>query len=109
DVDRVAGAVEALKEAHPDVEVCACLGILRDGQAERLRAAGVDAYNHNLNTSESRYADICSTHGYDDRVRTVAQAQAAGLSACSGLIVGMGETDDELIDALFALRDLGAD
>ncbi|SHL34562.1 biotin synthase [Pseudonocardia thermophila] len=109
DVDRVADAVAALKAEHPDVEVCACLGILREGQAERLRAAGVDAYNHNLNTAESRYADICSTHGFADRVRTVEQAQAAGLSSCSGLIVGMGETDDELIDALFALRDLGTD
>ncbi|MFC4947528.1 biotin synthase BioB [Pseudonocardia sp. GCM10023141] len=109
DVDRVAGVVEAVKSAHPGVEVCACLGILRDGQAERLRAAGVDAYNHNLNTSESRYAEICSTHGYDDRVATVEKAKAAGLSPCSGLIVGMGETDEELIDALFALRALGSD
>ncbi|MDN5861206.1 MAG: biotin synthase BioB [Pseudonocardia sp.] len=109
DVERVAGVVEAVKSAHPDVEVCACLGILRDGQAERLRAAGVDAYNHNLNTNESRYADICSTHTYDDRVATVEKAKAAGLSPCSGLIVGMGESDDELIDAVFALRDLGSD
>lgn len=109
DVERVAGIVESVKAAHPHVEVCACLGILREGQAERLRAAGVDAYNHNLNTSESRYAEICSTHTYDDRTATVAKAKAAGLSACSGLIVGMGETDDELVDAIFALRALGGD
>lgn len=109
DVERVAGIVDELRTEHPGVEVCACLGLLRDGQAERLREAGVDAYNHNLNTAESRYADICSTHTYDDRVDTVAKAQAAGLSPCSGLIVGMGETDDELVDALFALRELGSD
>ncbi|ATY11720.1 biotin synthase BioB [Amycolatopsis sp. AA4] len=109
DVDRVAQAVEAVKSAHADVEVCACLGLLKDGQAEKLREAGVDAYNHNLNTSESRYSEICTTHGYDDRVDTVEKAKSAGLSACSGLIVGMGETDDELIDAIFALRDLGSD
>nr|WP_245633649.1 biotin synthase BioB [Amycolatopsis jejuensis] len=109
DVDRVASAVEAVKATHADVEVCACLGILKDGQAERLRDAGVDAYNHNLNTSESRYAEICTTHGYHDRVATVEKAKTAGLSACSGLIVGMGESDDELIDAIFALRDLGSD
>lgn len=109
DVERVADVVGELKSAHPDVEVCACLGLLRDGQAERLTAAGVDAYNHNLNTSESRYAEICSTHTYDDRVDTVEKARAAGLSPCSGLIVGMGETDDELVDALFALRELGSD
>jgi biotin synthase len=82
---------------------------LNDGQAERLHEAGVDAYNHNLNTAESRYADICSTHTFAERVDTVAKAKAAGLSPCSGLIVGMGETDDELVDALFALRALGSD
>lgn len=98
--------VSQLKEEHPQVEVCACLGILKDGQAERLKAAGTDAYNHNVNTSESRYAEICTTHDYADRVRTVEHAKEAGLSPCSGLIVGMGETDDELVDAVFALREL---
>ncbi|MGH3275437.1 MAG: biotin synthase BioB, partial [Streptosporangiaceae bacterium] len=109
DVDRVAGVVGQLKAEHPGVEVCACLGILRDGQAGQLKAAGVDAYNHNINTSESRYAQICTTHEYGDRVATVEKAKAAGLSPCSGLIVGMGETDDEVVDALFALRELGSD
>jgi biotin synthase len=109
DVDRVASMVEGLKDEHPQVEVCACLGILKDGQADRLKSAGVDAYNHNLNTSESNYADICTTHEYADRVRTVEHAKGAGLSPCSGLIVGMGESDEELIDAVFALRDLDAD
>ena len=109
DVERVAQIVDELKAEHPHVEVCACLGILRDGQADQLKAAGVDAYNHNLNTSESRYSEICSTHTYEDRVSTVQRAKAAGLSPCSGLIVGMGESDEELIDALFALRDLGSD
>ena len=109
DVDRVNSIVGQLKQEHPDVEVCACLGILQEGQAEQLRAAGVDAYNHNLNTSESRYADICSTHGFDDRVQTVERAKCSGLSACSGLIVGMGESHDELVDAVFALRSLGSD
>ena len=109
DVARVADMVDRLKEEHPQVEVCACLGILKEGQAEKLQAAGVDAYNHNLNTSESRYADICTTHEYEDRVRTVGHAKDAGLSSCSGLIVGMGESDDELIDAVFALRDLGSE
>ncbi|NMR28726.1 biotin synthase BioB [Crystallibacter degradans] len=109
DVDRVASMVEGLKDEHPQVEVCACLGILKDGQASKLKDAGVDAYNHNLNTSESNYADICTTHEYSDRVRTVEHAKDAGLSPCSGLIVGMGETDDELIDAVFALRELDSD
>ncbi len=109
DVDCVAGMVTELKNQHPEVEVCACLGILKEGQAGRLKAAGVDAYNHNLNTSEEMYADICSTHEFSDRVRTVEHAKDAGLSPCSGVIVGMGESHDQLIDAVFALRGLGSD
>lgn len=109
DLERVEALTGRVKADHPDIEVCACLGILEDGQAERLAAAGVDAYNHNINTSESRYAQICTTHDYADRVATVAKARAAGLSPCSGLIVGMGESDEELIDAIFALRDIGSE
>jgi biotin synthase len=109
DVERVATIVDELKAQNPQIEVCACLGILREGQAEKLKAAGVDAYNHNLNTSESRYGEICSTHTYEDRVATVEKVKSAGLSPCSGVIVGMGESDDEVIDAIFALRTLGSD
>lgn len=101
--------VEDLKTEHPDIEVCACLGKLKDGQAERLKDAGVDAYNHNLNTAESHYQEICSTHTFEDRVDTVDKAHAAGMSACSGMIIGMGETDEQLVEALFALRDADAD
>lgn len=109
DVDRVSRMISAIKEQHEDVEVCACLGLLSDGQAGKLREAGVDAYNHNLNTSEATYGDICTTHDYSDRVSTVQQAQAAGLSACSGLIAGMGESDADLVDVVFALRALDPD
>ncbi|PQM21229.1 biotin synthase BioB [Streptomyces xinghaiensis] len=109
DVDRVSDTIAAIKERNEGVEVCACLGLLSDGQAERLRAAGADAYNHNLNTSEATYQDICTTHDFSDRVSTVRQAQGAGLSACSGLIAGMGETDEDLVDVVFALRELDPD
>ncbi|AOP48358.1 biotin synthase BioB [Streptomyces lydicus] len=109
DVDRVSETISAIKEQNEGVEVCACLGLLSDGQAERLRAAGADAYNHNLNTSEATYGDICTTHDFSDRVSTVQQAQAAGMSACSGLIAGMGETDADLVDVVFALRELDPD
>ena len=64
DIDRVAGTIAAFKERNPGVEVCACLGLLSGGQAERLAAAGTTAYNHNLNTSGGHYADICTTHEY---------------------------------------------
>lgn len=109
DVARVSTMIDQLKDAHPQVEVCACLGILKSGQAGQLKSAGADAYNHNLNTAESLYPDICSTHTYQERVSTIEKAKTAGLSPCSGLIVGMGETPDQLIEAVFALRALGSD
>ncbi len=109
DVDRVSETISAIKEQHDGVEVCACLGLLSDGQAGRLRDAGADAYNHNLNTSEATYGDICTTHEYADRVETVRQAQQSGLSACSGLIAGMGEADEDLVDVVFGLRELDPD
>src|SRR5580704_7841531 len=109
DITRVSAAITQFKACHPDVEVCACLGLLADGQAERLREAGTTAYNHNLNTAETHYTDICSTHSYQDRADTVRKAKAAGLSPCSGLIAGMGESDEQLADVVFALRDLDPD
>jgi biotin synthase len=109
DVDRVATMIGQIKDEHPQVEVCACLGILKAGQAQRLAASGADAYNHNLNTAESLYPEICSTHTFAERVDTVGAAKDAGLSPCSGLIVGMGETPEQLVEAVFALRELEAD
>ncbi|WP_415949551.1 biotin synthase BioB [Streptomyces sp. KLOTTS4A1] len=109
DVDRVSRTIVAIKEQNEGVEVCACLGLLSEGQAGRLRDAGADAYNHNLNTSENTYGEITTTHTYADRVDTVQQAQAAGLSACSGLIAGMGESDEDLVDVVFSLRELDPD
>ncbi|MFI0450374.1 biotin synthase BioB [Actinomadura sp. 6N118] len=109
DIDRVADTIGAIKEAAPEVEVCVCLGLLKPGQADRLREAGADAYNHNLNTSEDNYREICSTHSFKDRVQTVNDAKRAGLSPCSGAIFGMGEVDDDIVDVAFALRDLDPD
>lgn len=109
DVERVGKTIAAIKEQNEGVEVCACLGLLSDGQAERLKDAGADAYNHNLNTSEATYGQITKTHTYADRVDTVQKAHAAGLSACSGLIAGMGESDEDLVDVVYALRELDSD
>jgi biotin synthase len=109
DIDKVVEMTEALKDEYAGVEVCACLGLLKDGQAEKLKAAGVDAYNHNINTAESNHDNIVQTHTYDDRVDTIGKAKSAGLSPCSGLIAGLGETDEQLVEALFALKELDAD
>lgn len=109
DVARVADTVAAIKDGTPDVEVCVCLGLLKDGQAARLAAAGADAYSHNLNTAEEKYADICTTHTFADRVNTLQNATAAGLSPCSGAIFGMGESDEDVVSVAFALRELDPD
>jgi biotin synthase len=109
DIDRVAETIAAIKHAAPQVEVCVCLGLLSEGQADRLRQAGAYAYNHNLNTSAENYRAICSTHTFDDRVQTVIMAQRSGLSPCSGAIFGMGESDDDIVEMAFALRELDPD
>jgi biotin synthase len=109
DVSRVAETVRVIKERHPGVEICTSLGLLTADRAERLAEAGVFAYNHNLNTSEANYAEICSTHTYEDRVETVGVAHTAGLSPCSGAIFGMGESNEEIVDLALDLRKLNPD
>src|SRR6266545_2971320 len=104
----VTAAVRQIKEELP-LKVCACLGLLSDQDALDLKEAGVDRYNHNLNTSSDHHANITTTHTYDDRVATVESVKRAGISPCSGFIAGMRETDDQLVDVAFALRELDAD
>ncbi|UHA71787.1 biotin synthase BioB [Paenibacillus sp. 481] len=108
ELDQVVAAVEEIKSTMP-MKICACLGILSQEQANRLKVAGVDRYNHNLNTSRDHYSHITSTHTYDDRIDTVETAKQAGMSPCSGVIIGMGESDEQLVDVAFALRELDAD
>ena len=105
----VAEAAREIKERHPDLKLCACLGEIDRAQAQDLREAGIDRYNHNLNTAESHYGEVCSTHTFADRASTIKTVARAGLSPCSGLIVGLGETREQLVEACFALRDSGAD
>ena len=109
DLDAVAQAVRQVKEKYPQLEICACLGLLKDGQAATLGAAGVGAYNHNLNTSERHYDQICSTHTFADRVDTVDKAHSGGLSTCSGALFGMGETHEDILDVAYRLRQLNVD
>lgn len=101
-------SVKGLKDKHPNLEVCACLGLLQEGQAEKLKEAGVHAYNHNINTSKKHYEKICGTHGYDDRLDTMKKAADQGLSPCSGILVGMGETNDDIVDMAMTLRGKAA-
>jgi biotin synthase len=105
EVEHVAETVREIKATTP-LRVCACLGILAEGQAERLREAGVDRFNHNLNTGREFHGSIVTSHTYEDRVRTVEQIKDAGISPCSGGIIGMGERDEDVVDLAFALRAL---
>jgi len=106
DVVHLAQVARRIRATHPTLELCVSLGLMGEGEAATLREAGVDFVNHNLNTSRRFYPEICATHDYDDRVATVTSAKRAGMRICSGVIVGMGETDDDLVDVAAALADL---
>jgi biotin synthase len=108
ELDQVVEAVKEIRETMP-LKICACLGILKDGQAGRLAEAGVHRYNHNLNTSKANYPAITTTHTYDQRVETVETVKMHGMSPCSGVIIGMGETNQEIVEMACALRELDAD
>lgn len=108
EIDQVVQAVKEIKATMP-VKICACLGILSADQAQQLKEAGVDRYNHNLNTSKSNFSNITTTHTYEDRVDTIVKAKLSGMSPCSGCIVGMGESDEEIVGIAYALRELDSD
>lgn len=101
----VAKAVRAIK-AEVDIAICCSMGLLSEEKARILYEAGVEQFNHNLNTSERYYPEICTTHTYQDRVDTLLAARKAGLKLCSGAIFGQGENEDDIIDVALALREL---
>ncbi len=105
EVEHIAGTVEKIK-AEYGLHICCCLGLLEPDQAKRLAAAGVDRINHNLNTSREYYEKVCTTHTYEDRMQTLNVAREAGMELCSGLIVGMGEQPDDIVEVALQLRDL---
>jgi biotin synthase len=102
---KLAELIRGVKERWP-IEVCLSVGLLDDEKAGILAEAGLDRLNHNLNTSESHYAEICSTHTWADRVATLVAAKKHGIEACSGLILGMGEGSADVIEVAFKLREL---
>ncbi|WP_419887117.1 biotin synthase BioB [Neobacillus niacini] len=108
EVDQVVSAVKEIKDKY-QLKVCACLGILKPEQAAMLKEAGVDRYNHNLNTSENHHDFITTSHTYQDRVDTVEVIKEAGISPCSGVIVGMKETKEDVVNVAMSLRVLDAD
>lgn len=105
ELDRVCNAVRRIKQEMP-IEICTSLGLLEDGQAQRLAEAGVDRFNHNLETSSRYYSKICQTHTFEDRVNTIKAVRQAGMEACCGGIMGMGEEFEDRVDLAFTLNEL---
>jgi biotin synthase len=101
--DAVLDMVRGVRELG--MEACCTLGMLTDSQAQRLKEAGLSAYNHNLDTSEEHYGEIISTRTYDDRLRTLKRVRDAGIHVCSGGIIGMGESIDDRCELLRTLAN----
>ncbi len=101
DFDKVLDMVKVINSKG--LEVCATLGMVTEDQAKRLAEAGLYAYNHNLDTSEENYNNIISTRNYDDRLNTLKNVRKAGLTVCSGGIIGMGESAEDRVGMLYAL------
>ncbi len=102
--DRVLDMVKVVRNLG--MEACVTLGMLSDSQAERLKEAGLTAYNHNLDTSRRHYPEVITTRTYDDRLNTLRAVSKAGISVCSGGILGMGETEDDRLMMLCELAQL---
>jgi biotin synthase len=105
DLDVVCEAAQRIK-AEMDITLCASLGLLTPEKADRLKAAGIDRFNHNLETSERYFAEVATTHTWQSRVETVKIAKAAGMEACCGGIIGMGEQEDDVLDLAYALAEI---
>src|SRR5690349_7958718 len=107
-LDTLCQQLTELKEsgkARPD----ASLGLIKNPKvAERLKQAGLECYNHNLESSKRFFPQVCTTHTYEDRVETIQHLKQAGIKICSGGILGMGETRDDRCELAFALKELGA-
>lgn len=105
-VAHIARLIREIKAKYPPLQVCVSPGLLDEGKAKILKEAGLDRLNHNLNTSERNYPNICTTHTYADRLNTLASARRADIQICSGMIAGMGETHQDILEVVYALREL---
>ncbi|MBI2367645.1 MAG: biotin synthase BioB, partial [Deltaproteobacteria bacterium] len=97
EIEEIAAAVREIRE-KVGINICCSLGLMNEEKVRRLKEVGVGRINHNLNTSRQHHPEIVTTHTFDDRVATIESVKAAGVSTCSGGIIGMGESDDDIID-----------
>ena len=106
EVEKMCEAVRRIR-SEAGISVCISFGLLNEAQYRRLKEAGVTRVHNNLETSRRFFPQICTTHTYDDKIGAIRAAQAAGLTVCSGGIMGLGETPEDRIDMAFTLRELG--
>ena len=109
ELDVIAGAIREIKNKFPSLKIDASLGILSPVQVEKLKSAGLDRYNHNLETAESYFPKICTTHTYAERLSTIKLIKKAGIEICCGGIIGLGETNTQRIEFAFKLAELDID
>ena len=107
-VEHMAKLIKRIKDTVP-VEVCLSAGLMDDDDTHKLKQAGLNRFNHNLNTSESYYKKICTTHTYQDRLNTLNSARNAGIELCSGFIAGMNEKPEDLVELAFKLKALNVE
>lgn len=108
DFDKILSSIKRIGR-ETSLNRCCSLGTLEEEHVKALKAAGISRYHHNLETSQSYFEQICTTHTYQDRVDTIKKVKAAGLQVCSGGIIGMGETWRQRIELAFALKELDVD
>jgi biotin synthase len=109
DFERILAAVARIKKEVQGIKTCVSLGIISQAQAERLKQAGLDKFHHNLETAESFFEQMCTTHSYKERIQTIYDVKAAGLKVCSGGIFGIGETPEQCVELAIALQKLDID
>ena len=107
-IDEICAAVSAIRE-RTKIHRCASLGLLDEDALAKLKASGLERIHCNLETAPSRFASLCTTHAYEDKLKTLRAAKAMGFEICSGGIVGMGETKAELVEFAFALKAIAPD
>eukprot|EP00727_Mastigamoeba_balamuthi_P012080 m51a1_g7495 putative biotin synthase (332) ;mRNA; r:257264-258321 len=107
DLEHFIGIYEELGRKTPGLGLCASMGLLDRPRLERLRRAGVEHYHCNIETAPSHFAEVCTTHTVEDKARTIRWAQEAGLRVCSGVILGVGESVEQRVEAALFLRSLG--
>lgn len=107
DLEKVCGFIPGIRDIG--LLPCATLGMLNASELKRLKDAGLHRYHHNLETSEAFFKEICTTHIYREKIKTIEAAKSVGLSICSGGIFGLGESWEDRIDMAFALKGIGVD